>query len=94
MNERLDEELRALRIGEPPPLAYHHLETKVLARIGEARRATPVLYAVRVAGIAGALGLGIVGGAAAVTVASESQEVSAFAVATELAPSTLLDNHG
>lgn len=94
MNERLDEELRALRDGEPRPLAYNHIETRVLSRIAEVRRATPALYAVRAAGVAGALGLGVVGGGAtAVAVAGEVQEVSVFSVQTELAPSTLLDNH-
>ena len=33
------------------------------------------------------------GGATAVAVAGEVQEVSVFSVQTELAPSTLLDNH-
>ncbi len=94
MKERLDEELRALRKGEPKPRAYDHLETRVLARIAEGRRSTPALYAVRAAGIAGALGLGVLGGGAtAVAVAGEVQEVSVFSVQTELAPSTLLDNH-
>jgi len=98
MNDRLDEELRALGVGEPTPPGYHGVETRVLQTIGElrqARRATSSLYVVRVTGVAGALGLGmLVGGATAVAVARDVQEVSAFAVQTDLAPSTLLDHHG
>lgn len=94
MNKRLDDDLQALREGELTPLGYNHLETKVWARIADVRRATPFHYAVRAAGIVGALGLGVVGGGAtAVAVAGEVQEVSVFSVQTELAPSTLLDHH-
>ena len=94
MTERLDEELRALRNGGPTPPGYDHLETRVLHTITEARRRTPAVYAVRAASITVALGLGVVGGgAAAVAVTGEANEVSVFSVQTELAPSTLLDSH-
>ena len=94
MNEQLDEELRALRNEELPPPRYDHLETRVLQTISEARRRTPAVYAVRAASITVALGLGVVGGgAAAVAVTGEANEVSVFSVQTELAPSTLLDSH-
>ena len=94
MNEQLDEELRALRNEELPPPRYDHLETQVLQTISEARRRTPAVYAVRAASITVALGLGVVGGgAAAVAITGEANEVSVFSVQTELAPSTLLDSH-
>ena len=94
MNEQLDAELRALRNEELPPPRYDHLETRVLQTISEARRRTPAVYAVRAASITVALGLGVVGGgAAAVAITGEANEVSVFSVQTELAPSTLLDSH-
>ena len=37
---------------------------------------------------------GTSGGATAVAVAAQSEEVSAFSAKAELAPSTLLDHHG
>ena len=98
MDDRLDKDLKALRAGEPTPPGYQGLETRVLQAIAELRlrkRVAPGLFAVRVAGVAGALGLGVIaGGATAVAVAREVQEVSVFAVQTDLAPSTLLDHHG
>lgn len=98
MNDRLDEELKALSASESTPRAYEELEAAVwrrIANVRQARRAAPALYAVRAAGVAGALTLGVVaGGATAVAVAGEMQEISVFSIETQLAPSTLLDHHG
>lgn len=97
MNDSLDQDLKALGAGEPIPTSYHGIETRALQAIGalrQGRRGARGVYAVRLAGVAGALGLGVVaGGATAVAVAHEVQEVSVFAVQTDLAPSTLLDHH-
>ncbi len=97
MNDRLDDELRALR-SEPTPAGYQQLESRVwqgVERVRQARAAAPTLLAVRAAAVGGALGLGVAsGGATAAAVASQSQEVSAFSIQAELAPSTLLDHHG
>lgn len=96
MNARLDDDLQALK-AEPTPAAYDLIEPRVwrgIAAVRQARQAAPTLYAVRAAAVVGALGLGVAsGGAAAVAVASEGQEISAFSVQAELAPSTLLDHH-
>jgi hypothetical protein len=96
MDDRLDDDLRTLK-AEPTPEAYELIEPRVwrgIAAMRQARQAAPALYAVRAAAVVGALGLGVAsGGAAAVAVASEGQEISAFSVQAELAPSTLLDNH-
>lgn len=96
MDDRLDDDLRTLK-AEPTPEAYELIERRVwrgIAAVRQARQAAPALYAVRAAAVVGALGLGVAsGGAAAVAVASEGQEISAFSVQAELAPSTLLDNH-
>ncbi len=97
MDDRLDDDLKALR-AEPPAAAYDQIDQRVwggIAEVRRARQAAPVLYAVRAAAVVGALGLGVAGGgAAAIAVASESQETSAFSINSELAPSTLLDHHG
>ena len=97
MNDGLDDDLRALR-DEPPGGAYDQLETRVwrsIEEVRQARRAAPAVLAARTAAVVGALGLGVVGGGAtAVAVAAEVQEISVFSVRTELAPSTLLDDHG
>lgn len=97
MTADFDKELRALR-AEPPAPGYDQIDEGVWRGIAETRRArqaAPVLYAVRAAAVVGALGLGVAGGgAAAIAVASEAPEVSAFSINTELAPSTLLDHHG
>lgn len=97
MNDRLDEELRTLR-AEPPAPAYDRIEQHVwrgIEGVRRARQGAPLLYAVRTAAVVGALGLGVAGGgAAAIAVASEAQETSAFSIKPELAPSTLLDHHG
>lgn len=97
MNDRLDDELRALR-SEPRPASYQELESGVwkgIERVRQARAASPTLYAARAAAVIGALGLGVAsGGATAAAVAAQSQEVSAFSLKAELAPSTLLDHHG
>lgn len=96
MNDRLDDELRALG-RETPTGGYGQVEARVWRAIDEARtlrRAAPVLFGVRAAAVAGALGLGVLGGGAtAAALAGEVLEVSAFSVHTGLAPSTLLDNH-
>jgi hypothetical protein len=99
MKDGLDDELRALG-GEAPPADYDGLEARVWRDIGAARQArqarqvAPALLAVRVASVVGALGLGAAaGGATAVAIAGEAQEVSAFSVEADLAPSTLLDHH-
>ena len=77
---------------------YQSLEARVwqgIERVRQARAAAPTLLAVRAAAVVGALGLGVAsGGATAVAVAAQSQEVSAFSTKAELAPSTLLDHHG
>ena len=97
MNDRLDEDLRALR-SEPRPASYQQLEPRVwkgIERVRQARAAAPTLYVARAAAVIGALGLGVAsGGATAAAVAAQSQEVSAFSLKAELAPSTLLDHHG
>ena len=96
MDDRLDDDLRALR-AEPTPVAYDEIEPRVwrgIAGVRQARQAAPVLYAARAAAVVGALGLGVAsGGATALAIASERQEISAFSVQAELAPSTLLDHH-
>jgi len=96
MNDRLDHDLEALR-AERPVAAYDHIDQQVwrgIAEIRRGRQAAPMLYAVRAAAVVGALGLGVAGGgAAAIAVAGESQETSAFSINSELAPSTLLDHH-
>jgi len=44
MNDRLDEELRALGVGEPTPPGYHGVETRVLqAIVARARAGATVL---------------------------------------------------
>ncbi|MBN9318748.1 MAG: hypothetical protein BGN86_15110 [Caulobacterales bacterium 68-7] len=97
MNDGLDDELRALR-SEPLPASYQRLEARVwkgIERVRQARAAAPTLYVARAAAVIGALGLGVAsGGVTAAAVAAQSQEVSAFSVKAELAPSTLLDHHG
>jgi hypothetical protein len=97
MTNRLDEELRALKL-EPPARGFDQIDQGVwrgIAEARQARQAAPVLHAVCAAGVVVALGLGVAGGGmTAVAVANESQEVSAFSIHTELAPSTLLDHHG
>ena len=96
MDERLDDDLRAMK-AEPPSAAYDLIESRVwqgVATLRQGRQAAPLLYAVRTAAVVGALGLGVAsGGATAVAVAREGQEISAFSVQAELAPSTLLDHH-
>lgn len=96
MNERLDNELAALR-SEPPSGRYAAINARVFEGIEAARRArqaTPTVYAMRVAAVCGALTLGVAaGGATAVAVAREAPEVSVFSVNSQLAPSTLLDHH-
>lgn len=97
MNDELDALIGAAK-AEPPPTAYHRIEQRVWDKIGSvrnARQAAPIMFAARACGVAGALVLGIAGGGmAAVAVAREAPEISAFSIKTELAPSTLLDHHG
>ena len=96
MNHKLDDELRSLG-AEPPAAGFAQIETRVWRSIESVRRAravAPTLYVVRAAAVVGALGLGIAsGGATAVAVAGEPQEISAFSARAQLAPSTLLDHH-
>lgn len=96
MDDRLDDELRALK-AEPTPEAYDLIEHRVwrgISAVRQARQAAPLVYAVRAAAVVGALGFGVAsGGAAAVAIASEGREISAFSVQAQLAPSTLLDYH-
>lgn len=97
MEDKLDALIIAAR-AEAPPAAYHTIEQRVwndVERVRTARRSAPMIFAGRAAAVAGALVLGIAGGGmTAVAVAREAQEVSAFSIKTELAPSTLLDHHG
>ena len=97
MTADFDKELRALR-AEPPAPGYDQIDEGVWRGIAESRRsrqAAPMLYAIRAAGVVGALGLGVAsGGATAVALAREAPEVSAFSIKAELAPSTLLDHEG
>lgn len=97
MNDRLDEALRALRAEPDAPADLDQLECGVwrsIEGVRKAQAAAPTIAAVRTVAVACALGLGIVsGGATAVSLASQPQEVSAFSLKAELAPSTLLD-HG
>lgn len=97
MKHRLEDELIAMR-GEPPAPRYGRIEAQVWASIDSVRQhrmAARELVGVRIAALAVALGVGMVGGgAAALAVADERQEVSVFSVNAELAPSTLLDRHG
>lgn len=97
MHPDLEDDLKALS-DQPPCARLAGLEVVVWRRIAELRRArrdATTVYALRAAAVAGALGLGMLGGGAtAVAVAAEMQEVSVFSVKTSLAPSTLLDEHG
>lgn len=97
MDRDLDHHLEALR-GEPPAAGLDDLEGRVWRRVEDvrlARRAAPAIYAARSAAMLVALAVGAVtGGATAVAVARETQEISVFSVDTELAPSTLLDHRG
>jgi len=96
MGDNLEHELHALK-AEPPPEAYQLIEAGVwreIAAVRRARQTAPALYAMRTATVVAALGLGVAsGGAAAVALANERQEISAFSVQADLAPSTLLDSH-
>lgn len=96
----MDGKLDELRVaGAPaPPATFDAIEQRVWARIESmrlARRAAPLTLAGRAAAVAGALALGMLGGGmTAVAMAGEAQEISAFSIKAELAPSTLLDHHG
>ena len=97
MNDKLDALIGAAK-AEPPPAAYHASEQRVWGQIEGVRRrgqAAPLVFAARAAAVGGALVLGIAGGGlTAEAIAREAQEISAFSIKTELAPSTLLDDHG
>lgn len=97
MNDKLDVLIGAAK-AEPPPAAYQTIEQRVWCEIEgvrKVRHAAPLLFAARAAGVVSALVLGIAGGGmTAVAVAREAQEISAFSIKIELAPSTLLDHHG
>ncbi len=96
MADNLDYQLHVLK-AEPTPAAYKLIETRAwreIAAVRRARQTAPALYAMRTATVVVALALGVAsGGAAAMAVANERQEVAAFSVVAELAPSTLLDSH-
>ncbi len=97
MNHKLDVLIGAAK-AEPPPAAYNSIEQRVwgeIESVRNTRRAAPIVFAARACGVVGALVLGIAGGGmTAVAVAREAQEISAFSIKTEIAPSTLLDHHG
>lgn len=96
MTDPLETPFRALR-AEPPGPGYDRIEAGVMRGIAELRRerqAAPALLAVRLAGFAVALSLGVTGGATASAMAGRKPEVAVFSVHTGLAPSTLLDRHG
>lgn len=97
MDGKLDTLIEAAR-SERPPAGYHAIEQNVwdeIEGVRNARGIAPMVLAGRLAAVAGALVLGIAGGGAtAVSMASGPQEVSAFSINTELAPSTLLDHRG
>lgn len=97
MTGDLDLDLEALR-REPLAAGLDDVERRVWRRIEDerqARRAAPAVYAVRTAAVVAALAVGAAtGGATAVDLARETQEISVFSVDTELAPSTLLDHNG
>ena len=94
MTNTLDRSIQILR-SEPPAPGYDHIDQAVwrgISDIRRARKAAPVLNAVRAAAVVGGLALGVAGGGVtAVAVASQPQEISAFSVDSKLAPSTLLD---
>jgi hypothetical protein len=94
VNDKLDRALSALR-EEPPSAKLDVLEARVLSRIDgirQTRAAQPMILALRVGGMVGALGLGVLSsGFTAAALATHPREVSAFSINAELAPSTLLD---
>lgn len=97
MSRTLDEDLNQLK-ATPPDVNLDALELGVLksiAEVREARAAARVFMPVQVAAVLAALGLGVVGGGfAAVAATRDPGEISAFAVHSNLAPSTLLAGHG
>lgn len=94
MHDLLDQDLRALKVS-PADAGVVSVEQGVLKRIAsirEARSAAQAFLPVRAAAVIAALGLGLAGGGfVAAAAASERQEISAFAIDAQLAPSTLLD---
>ena len=97
MDRRLDEELKALKTAGADP-RLDRLEPSVWRRIAavrDERGRASVFLPVRAATVVCALAVGAAsGGITAAAVAGEPHEVSAFAIDTPLAPSTLLDRHG
>lgn len=93
MDEQLDKGLAALK-AERPDARLSGLETRVWARIAEARTTRAAGWLVAPAGaaaIAGALLIGAAtGGLAASAMANEPHEISVFSTNAALAPSTLL----
>lgn len=89
----LDDALAALR-DDAPDRDLSQIELEVWRRVGAARRDRGLELRVapfRIAAVLMALGLGTLAGVAQVRDVRTGDEVSAFRVATELAPSTLLD---
>ncbi|MBU1378817.1 MAG: hypothetical protein KKE02_20755 [Alphaproteobacteria bacterium] len=93
MTSRLETALRELR-DTPEGRDLSQLEPEVWLRVGQARRAADAdrgAMPMRMAAVLVALGVGaVVGGAHAAEGRPARPEISAFEVATELAPSTLL----
>ena len=94
MKPGLDDALAALR-DEAPDRDLSQLEPRVWRRIDSARRGQDVglrAATYRLAAVLVALGLGTAVGVAQAREGRDREQVSAFRVATELAPSTLLDD--
>lgn len=96
MSLRLDDSLDALKT-QPSATKLDNLETEVLrgiAAVREARTAVRAVIPTAAVAVVAAMSLGVAGGGVAATAAGAPQEISAFAVHSRLAPSTLLDSHG
>ncbi len=96
MGRRLDDQLQALAAAGG--LAPDDLESAVWRRIHrerEARSSSSLTLTTRAVAMGAALAIGIAGGGmTAAAVAGQSNDVSAFSIQSDLAPSTLLDGHG
>ena len=94
MRPGLDDALAALR-DEAPDRDLSQLEARVWRRIDQARRGRDLglrTTPYRLAAVLVALGLGTAVGVADAREGHDREQISAFRVATELAPSTLLDD--